>query len=120
MSRDYKKLKVFHQVNDLVIDIYRVTESFPKNEMFGLISQIRRAAVSAAANIVEGSYRSTLKEYLQFLNISLSSLAEVGYYIELSHTLNYMNDEEHRRLSEKQHLCVRILNALISSLKSKA
>ena len=85
--RDHRKLEAFRFVDTLVVSVYRETQGFPKSEIFGLTSQIRRAAVSAAANIVEGCARDSVSEYAKFLNIAFGSLREAGYYVELSHRL---------------------------------
>ena len=84
MSRDHRKLRAFELVDGLVIEIYKATARFPREEQFGLTSQIRRAAVSSAANIVEGCAREGEKEYLHFLSIAFGSLREVGYFLNLS------------------------------------
>jgi len=76
MARDYRKLRVFAMADDLVVKVYRATGSFPREERYGLTSQMRRAAVPVPANIVEGSYRRSEAEYRHFLNIALGSLAE--------------------------------------------
>jgi len=120
MPRDYRKLKVFHMADDLVIKVYEATRSFPRDELFGLTSQMRRAAVSVPANIVEGSFRRSESEYVNFLNIAFGSLAEVGYYIDLSHRLGYLSDEVHSDLLGTFEPCIRSLNALINGLRPKA
>ncbi|MBI5788279.1 MAG: four helix bundle protein [Candidatus Schekmanbacteria bacterium] len=119
MARDYTKLKVFCLADQLVLDIYKVTPRFPKSELLGLISQMRRSAVSVPANIVEGSYRTSLAEYIKFLSIALGSLAELGYYIELSSKLHYLQDNEYIELKNKHVECIKSLQAMINSLREK-
>lgn len=102
----------------MTISVYKVTRDFPKNEMWGLISQIRRAAVSVPANIVEGSARRSKNEYLQFLYISMSSLSELSYYIRLSKQLGYLNSKNYNELWEKVENSLKTLNGLISYIEN--
>jgi len=118
VARDYRKLKVFGMADDLVIRIYKVTKGFPRDEQYGLTAQMRRAAVSVPANIVEGSFRSSIGEYRHFLNIALGSLAEVGYYIDLCHRLGYLDDTQYEGLFDVFSNCIRALTALVSKLRS--
>ena len=104
MGRDYTKIKAWQLADELVLLIYKATKHFPKSEIWGLISQMRRAAVSVAANIVEGSARKNRKEYLQFLYIALSSLTELSYYIRLSKELEYVNNSQYEELWGKSEL----------------
>ncbi len=117
--RNYKKIDAWRLSDELVVLIYSITKKFPKDERFGLISQIRRAAVSVPANIVEGSRRASKKEYLQFLYISNSSLSEVEYYVHLSKRLDYVNDKESNELSELCNKTFSKLYGLIESVKKE-
>jgi four helix bundle protein len=98
MSRDHRKLRIFSLADELVLEVYSMTSSFPNEEKYGLQSQLRRAAVSVPTNIVEGCARRTEREYAQFINIALASASEVRYLISLSHRLG-LHDKpqlEHR------------------------
>ncbi len=105
--------------DELVIDVYNITKIFPNSEVFGLTSQLRRAAVSVATNIVEGSQRSTLADYLRFLDIALGSLAEVGYLIDVSVRLGYLDHSKADWISVKQEECIKSLKALIKSHRAR-
>ncbi len=89
----YKELIVFNKADELAFNIYKITESFPKNETFGLTFQIRKAALSIPTNIVEGYARRSKKELAQFINISLGSLAETEYLLEFSKRLGYLKTD---------------------------
>jgi four helix bundle protein len=115
--RDHRKLKAFQLADTLVISVYRETLNFPKDETFGLTSQMRRAAVSVAANIVEGCARESLNEYANFLNIAFGSLRELGYYIDLTHRLNYLSPEKASLLNEQYEETARVLSGLRKSLR---
>ncbi|MFN8627418.1 MAG: four helix bundle protein [Candidatus Binatia bacterium] len=88
--RDHRKLEVFHLADSLALLVYRATQGFPREEMFGLTAQMRRSAVSVAANIVEGCARHGERDYSRFLDLSFGSLREVGYFIDLAARLNYL------------------------------
>ena len=91
MGRDFRKIIAWQKADDLTVEVYHLTKNFPKEELYGLTSQIRRASVSVPANIAEGSTRNHQKEYLQFLFIAKSSLAEVEYYLHLAKRLGYID-----------------------------
>ena len=97
--KGFEDLKVWEKSHDLVLEVYKVTQQFPTNEKFGLTSQIRRSAVSVAANIAEGSKRQHLKEYIQMLSISHGSLSETEYYLLLARDLKYLSEEIGRMLN---------------------
>ena len=96
----YKKLIVWQKSHLLVMEIYKITSNFPKDELFGLTSQMRRSAVSIPANIVEGYSRRSIKEKLNFYNIARGSLSELEYYIDLSSDLAYIKKEEYQKLEK--------------------
>src|SRR3989338_7161191 len=104
MARTFKTIKAWQLADNLTVNIYKVTEAFPREERYGLISQMRRAAISVAANIVEGTARHSRKEYLQFLFQARGSLAELGYYLHLSHRLEFLTVEQFQTLdSQRDH-----------------
>jgi four helix bundle protein len=116
MSRDHRKLNVFSQADALVVAVYAETAMFPLDERFGLRTQIRRAAVSVPANIVEGCARRKEGEYLQFINIATGSAAETLYLIDLSRRLEFLEPEAHQRLEPKYTMLIKGLKKLQSSL----
>lgn len=111
----YKSWNVWRKANELVLLVYRVTKRFPKDELFGLISQMRRAAVSVPANIVEGYGRRTQKDKAQFYYISRGSLTELEYYIDLSLDLEYVSKEQHSQLVTLRDDVGRLLHGFIKS-----
>ena len=90
--RTHKDLDAWKEAIQLVEDVYNITKSFPKEEMYGLSSQLRRAAVSIPSNVAEGAARSSKKEFLQFLHMSLGSLSEVETQIIIAKRLDYLDD----------------------------
>jgi four helix bundle protein len=119
VSRDHRKLQVFTLADSLVTKIYPLTQHFPATERFGLQMQLRRAAVSVACNIVEGSPRRTTNEYLDFLNIAAGSASEARYLVDASCRLGFLNDRDSQAVTaEYTELCAR-LQALIKSLSSE-
>ena len=118
MGLHWKDLKVWQKVHQLVLEVYRVTASFPKAEIYGATSQLRRAASSIPANIVEGQSRQTTKEYLQFFYNARGSLEEVRYFLLLSHDLEFLVLESYNILEDEYKSASKMLNALIKSLKS--
>ena len=117
--RNYKKLRAFELADELVVAIYHCTKSFPNDERFGLTSQMRRAAVSIPSNIVEGSSRNTLAEYLRFLDIAYGSACELEYQVNLAFRLGYMDEQSSVALEAKCGETARVLNGLIAGLRKR-
>ena len=115
MSRDHRKLRAFQLADALVIDVYSETKGFPSEERFGLQSKIRRAAVSAATNLVEGSARRGENEYLNFCNISCASAFETRYLLELSFRLGILSPSAHKVLNPRMtHLCKSLVRLVLA------
>ena len=91
----YETSIAWQKADDLAVEVYRVTGKFPKTEVYGLTSQMRRATVSVAANIAEGAARQYMKEYQQFLYMAKASLAELSYHIHLAYRLGLIGDADH-------------------------
>jgi four helix bundle protein len=91
--KTHKDLDVWKASMDLTVDLYNVTKDFPKEEVYGLTSQVRRSAVSVASNIAEGAARGSKKEFIQFLYIALGSLAELETQVLLAQRLEYLNSD---------------------------
>ncbi len=117
--RDYKKIRAWEAADKLVLKIYEVTKRFPKEEMYGLTSQMRRAVISIPANIAEGSGRASQKEYLQYLYIARASARETEYYISLSYKLEYIGDLVYRELSKLSDDVLSILFGLIQAVSNQ-
>jgi four helix bundle protein len=115
--RDHSKLRAFELADEVTLLVYRVTQKFPKEEIYGLTSQMRRAAVSVPSNIVEGCARESEIEYLRFLEIAFGSLRELHYQLGLSMRLVYSDALEHSACEEKIIESEKVLNALIRSLR---
>jgi four helix bundle protein len=117
MSRDHRKLRVFLEADRAVDQVYQATSRFPEAERFGLQSQLRRAAVSVAANIVEGSARESESEYRHFLNIAVGSAAEVSYLLQLACRLGFLESDAAGPLGGQYDRVVSGLKALVRMLK---
>jgi len=115
-SFGYKKLNVWEKADELAYQVYIVTRAFPKEETYGLTSQLRRAALSIPTNIAEGHGRQSKNELRQFMNIALGSLAEVKYLLDFSSRLKYLNIEQHRKLQDSAQEVGRILWKFYKSL----
>ncbi len=116
--RDYKKLKCFELADSLVVLVYENVKNFPQHEVYGLTSQMRRAAVSIPANIVEGASRQTKKEFVQFLFIARGSAAELSYLLSLAEKLKYLSGEACSVLCKKCEEVEKTLHGLIRSVSA--
>ncbi len=115
-AKSHEDLQVWQMAIDFVTDIYKVAGNFPKFELYGLTNQIRRASVSIPSNIAEGSARRSTKEYIQFLYISLGSVAEVETQLLISKNLGYINDDTLK--IQIKYIKGKLIN-LINSLRKK-
>ena len=118
--RDYKKILAWQKADDLTVEIYEVTRSFPKEEIYSLTNQMRRAAYSAPSNIAEGASRSSQKDYLHFLYIARGSISETSYFIHLSKRLKYLSADNYARLEKQADEASRVLTGLIRSVEKDA
>ncbi len=114
--RDYSKLDAFKLADDVVLLIYQVTKTFPKEELYGLTAQIRRAAISVPSNIVEGCARESQQEYIRFLGIAYASLREAGYQLSLAKRLGYLSEEDFLKCHSKTVEAEKVLYSLKRSL----
>ncbi len=119
MRRDYKKIKAWQIIRKLSLETYRLTQTFPPFEIYGLTSQIRRAIISAVANIAEGATRQHKKDYLNFLFISKASLAEYECLMGIAHDLKYLKGEEFKKIEISFEECARCLSGLISAVQEE-
>ena len=115
--KTFKELKVWQKAHQLVLEIYKITRSFPKEERFGLVIQIRRSVSSIPTNIVEGFKRKSKKDFAYFLNIAESSLEETKYHLLLAHDLKYISNTVYNKLLELCDEIGKMLNGLQRSLK---
>jgi len=120
VQRGHKKLDVWRESVALATAIYQVTEKFPKSEIYGLTSQMRRAAVSIPSNIAEGAARTSSKEFAQFLNIAGGSLSELDTQLEISHNLLFLDNEQRHEIDSKIESIAIKLAGLINHVKRKA
>jgi four helix bundle protein len=116
--RNFKELKVWEKAHRLTLEVYKVTSSFPKDELYGLTSQIRRAAASVPANIAEGCGRESKVELARFLQISLGSASELEYHLLLARDLQILSEATYVPLEAQVTEVKRMLTALIQRIKA--
>ncbi len=121
--QDYKQLNVWQKSHTFALQLYKETKLFPKEELYGITSQMRRSALSIPANIAEGCGRLTDKENRQFFQISLGSLHETEYYVLFCKDLNYINDlftELNKIINEIKRMLIKLIQINLNRVESKA
>jgi four helix bundle protein len=119
MGQSFRELIAWQRSMELVTEIYRVTETFPRNEIYGLTAQLRRAAVSIASNIAEGQARHSHREFMHFLSTSRGSSAEVQTQLLIAKNLSYIDTDKTENLVEHTSNVCRLINALYSSIERR-
>ncbi|MBF4465490.1 four helix bundle protein [Flavobacterium sp. LC2016-12] len=117
--KTFRDLLIWQKSMNLVTEIYQITNSFPKEEIYGLSSQIRRSAISIPSNIAEGYGRDGNSDYLRFLNISISSLFEIQTQLEISYNLKYINQIQFNKTNGESREIERMLSAFIRKIKDR-
>ena len=115
----HKNLEAWKKAMDIVVDIYKLTSSFPKSEVYGLTSQLRRASVSVPSNIAEGSVGRSEKSFSNYLTIALGSLTEVDTQLELANRIGYVNNEDFIEMSNRLDTCKGLIYGLRRSILNK-
>ena len=117
--KDFRDLKVWEKAHQLALDCYAVTTGFPKQEIFGMVSQIRRAGSSIAANIAEGCGRGGNAEFQRFLQMAMGSASELEYHFLLSRDLHFLDEENHNRIQENVVEVKKMLTGLIRKVNDE-
>ena len=120
MGRNFRNIKAWQHADNLDVSVYSKTKSFPREELYGITSQLRRASVSVPANMAEGANREHDKEYLNFLYVARGSIAETEYLLHLSRILGYLTDKEYKKLEDLSREAAKTLYGLITALKKDA
>jgi len=118
MANSWKDLVVWQKAYEMVLEVYKLIRDFPRSEAYSLVDQIKRAAYSIPANIVEGHSKNTKKEFLRYLYISRGSLEELRYFLLLSKDLKYITENQYNDIESKLTEISYLLNQLIKSLTS--
>jgi four helix bundle protein len=118
--RDFRELKVWEKGHHLTLAVYKATANFPKEELYSLTSQARRAAASVPTNIAEGCGRSSQAEFGRFLTIAAGSASELEYHLLLARDLKYLNDLDYGQLTDLVIEIKRMLTSLIQKLKAES
>ena len=116
--QDYRKLEVWQKAHQMTLLVYRVTQSFPANELYNLTSQMRRSAYSIPMNIAEGCGKASSPDFARYLDISSGSASELDYQLVLSHDLGYLDEEIHKTMHAQLSVIRKMLSSLSKSVKS--
>jgi four helix bundle protein len=118
MSRNYKEYDVYNLAEDLIVEVYQITKTFPSDERFGLTAHLRKTALSIPSNIAEGSARNSEREFFNFLNIAVSSTSELECQLRISFRLEYLPESKLNEFEQKTDRIRKMLSSLMKSLKS--
>ena len=118
--RDRTKLRAFELADKLAVDVYKLTQTFPRAEQFGLVSQMRRCAVSIPSNIVEGCARNTAADYVHFLDIAFGSCRELEYQLSLAYRLEFTKGETYEGVLHTCQETGKVLNGLLHALRKNS
>jgi four helix bundle protein len=116
--KDFRQLKVWEKAHQLALAVYKVTKGFPKEELYGLTSQIRRSSMSIPTNIAEGCGRNTDAEFARFLQISMGSASETEYQLILARDLEFLSKKAHEKLHMDVEEVKRMLASLLKTLRA--
>jgi four helix bundle protein len=116
--RDFRSLKAWQKAHEVALHVYKATQPFPREELYGLVSQLRRAASSVPANIAEGCGADSNREFARFLNIALRSASETEYHLLLARDLGYLDLKTHELLNEQVIEVKRMLTGLVERLNA--
>lgn len=116
--KDFRQLKVWEKAHQLALAVYKTTKSFPKEELHGLTSQIRRSSMSIPTNIAEGCGRNTNAEFARFLQIAMGSASETEYQLLLSHDLGFIDPEQYAILNQDVTEIKRMIASLLKTLRA--
>ena len=116
--QNFRNLKVWEKAHAMTLDVYRSTRAFPKEELYGLTSQMRRSSASVGANIAEGCCRNGDKDFGRFIQIAAGSAGELEYHVVLAHDLGLLNPDDYQRLSTETIEVKRMLASLLQKLRA--
>ena len=117
--RNYRELQVWNKAHNLTLELYRVSRGFPREEIYGVTNQLRRAAASIGANLAEGCGRRTSTELARFVRISMGSASELDYHLLLSHDLGFMNGGDFARTANQLTEVRKMLTSFLSSVEKQ-